>query len=116
MKNREAKSNRDGKEKEIRGINPDGPKTVSPAYCVKENPSECFEVRHGKLFCVACREEISLKKSMVRNYIYCGNKHKDAKDKLAKKEAREHITNSLVAVDKSEQPAGTSVSVAERVY
>ena len=93
------------------------PKTVSPADRVKQFPGECLEVKHGKLFCVACREELSLKKSTVKNHLYSGNKHQDAKDRLAKKEARERdIADSLVAYDKAEQPAGTSVSMAERVY
>ena len=93
------------------------PKTVSPADRVKQFPGECLEAKHGKLFCVACREELSLKKSTVKNHIYSGNKHQDAKDRLAKKEARERdIADSLVAYDKAEQPAGTSVSMAERVY
>ena len=66
---------------------------------------------------MACREELSLKKSTVKNHIYSGNKHKDTKDRLAKKEAREcDIADSLVVFDNSEQPAGTSVSIAERVY
>ena len=49
-------------------------KTVSPATRVKEFMGECLEVRHGKLFCVACREEHSLKKSTVKNHIYSGHK------------------------------------------
>ena len=93
------------------------PKTVSPADRLKQFPGEFLEVRHGKLFCVACREELSLKKSTVKTHIYSGNKHKDAKDRLAKKEARERdIADSLVIYDKAEQPAGTSVSMSERVY
>ena len=66
---------------------------------------------------MACREELSLKKSTVKTHIYSGNKHKDAMDRLAKKEARERdIADSLVIYDKAEQPAGTSVSMSERVY
>ena len=51
------------------------PKTVSPATHVKEFMGDCLEVRHGKLFCVACREEVSLKRSTVKNHIYSGHKH-----------------------------------------
>ena len=93
------------------------PKTVFPSTRVKEFPGECLEVRLGKLFCVACREELLLKKSTIKNHIYSGNKHSDAKARLAKKEARERdIADRLVVHDKEEQPAGTSVSMAERVY
>ena len=96
---------------------PSDPKTVSPSTRAKEFPGECLEVRQGKLFCAACREELSLKKSTVKNHISSGNKHSDAKARLARKEARERdIAQSLVAHDKEEQPAGTSVSMAERVY
>jgi len=49
-------------------------------------------------------------------YLLC-NKHQVAKERLAKKEAREcDIADSLVVYDKAEQLAGTSVSLAERVY
>ena len=84
---------------------------------MREFPRECLEVRQGKLFCATCREKLSLKKSIVKNHISSGNKHSDAKARLAKKEAREReIAKSLVAHDKEEQPAGTSVSMAEKVY
>lgn len=71
------------------------PKTVSPADRVKQFPGECLEVKHGKLFCVACREELSLKKSTVKNHLYSGNKHQDAKDRLAKRKPESVI--SLIA-------------------
>jgi len=88
------------------------PNTVSPADSIKQFPGECLEAKHGKLLCVACREELSIK-----NHIYSGNKHQDTKDRLAKKDAREcDIADSLVVYDKAEQPAGTSVSLGERVY
>ena len=60
---------------------------------------------------------MSVKKSTIKNYLYFGRAHKDTKLKLAKKEARERdIADCLVAYDKLEKPAGTSVSMAERVY
>ena len=37
------------------------PKTVSPATRVKVFPGECLKVWHGKLFCVACSEELHRK-------------------------------------------------------
>ena len=104
------------KKRKSRAPNQTDPKTVSPADRVKQFPGECLEAQHGKLFCAACREELSLKKSTVKSHIYSGNKHKDAKDRLAKKEARERdIAHSLVVYDKTEE-SGTSVSMAERVY
>lgn len=65
----------------------------------------------------ACREELSLKKSTIKNHIHSGEKHKNAKANLAKKEARERdIAQYLSVYDKQEQPAGTSVTMEERVY
>ena len=93
------------------------PKTVSPAARVKEFTGEHIDVRNGKMFCVACREELSVKKSTIKNHHYYGRKHKDARLKLAKKEARERdIADCFVAYDKLEKPAGISDSMAERVY
>ena len=58
-----------------------------------------------------------IEKEYPKNHIHWGNKHKDAKDRLAKKQARERdTTDSLVVYDKAEQPAGMSVSIAERVF
>ena len=42
--------------------NPTDPKGISPSIRVKEFPGECLRVRNGKLFCVACREELALKR------------------------------------------------------
>ena len=81
---------------------------------MKEFPNECLEVRHCKLFCFACREELSLKKSTAINHIYSGNKHKNSKEALARREARERdIANYLKKYDREEQPAGTSVSMGK---
>ncbi len=68
-------------------VNQTDPKRVSPGERVKEFPKECLAIRSGKLFCSACREESSLKKSTVRNHV-SGDKHSKAKERLAKKEAR----------------------------
>ncbi len=64
------------------------PKRVSPAQCVREFPTELFTVSHSRLFCSACREQLSLKRSIVKNHIE-SVKHRNAKERLAKKGARE---------------------------
>ena len=62
-------------------------------------------------------EEISLKKSTVRNHIYSGNQHKNSKRKLAENEARERdVASYFKKVDKQEHAAGSLVSMEERVY
>lgn len=60
--------------------NPTDPRNVSPVDRVKEFPNECLTVRQGKLFCFACCEELSLKKSTVKNHIFSRNKHKNSKE------------------------------------
>ena len=95
---------------------PTDPSKISPKDRIKEFPNEYLEVRHDKLFCLACRKELSLKKSTINNHVY-SNTHKNSKEALVRKEAREgDISNYLKKYDKEEQPAGTSLSMAERVY
>ncbi len=93
------------------------PKSVTPATRIKEFPNECLAVRSGKLFCTACREELALKKSTVKNHIVCGDKHQKSKKKLESKAAKERdLTELLTSYDKEVQPSGTSVSMEDRVY
>ena len=88
------------------------PKSASTTY--QDFPNECSDVRNSKLFCIACREELALKKSTVKN---SGDKHKKAKERLTRKEARKcDIVQSLQAYDKEVEPAGTNVSMEQRVY
>lgn len=61
--------------------------------------------------------KLALKKSTVKNHISSGDKHRQAKDKLARKEARERdIAHSLQAFDREIEPAGSNVSVEQRGY
>ena len=53
------------------------------------------------MFCVAYWEEVSLKKGTVKSHIFSGNKHKDSKVTLVRKEAWEHdIAYYLTKCDK----------------
>ena len=52
-----------------RGTSTNDPKGIDPARRVKEYPNEQLSVSNKKLFCKACREELSLKKSSVENHI-----------------------------------------------
>ena len=77
------------------------PKSITPAARVKEFPDECLAVRSGKLFCTACREEIALKKSTIKNHISCADKHKKSKKRLQSKAAKERdLTELLTSYDK----------------
>ena len=73
------------------------PKSVVPAQRVKEFPGECLSVSANKLFCVACREEVALKRSIITSHIG-SSKHVEGKARLQSKEAREKdIASSLQA-------------------
>ncbi len=69
-----------------RGQGANGPKSVSPSQHVSENPGECLTVSSKRLFCTACREELSLVSCVVRNDVksvkhQAGKKRLDAKEK-----------------------------------
>lgn len=85
---------------------------------VKEFPNEHLIVKNNKLFCSACREQLALKKSTIKNHLNTGVKHKKAKEELAKKQARERdIAEMLKVNDQEVQPKGSaSVSMDARVY
>ena len=64
------------------------PKSVTPIQRVREFPKEELSQSAGKLFCNACREEVSLKLSIVKLHVASG-KHLAGKEALARREARE---------------------------
>ena len=55
--------------KRSRGKTNSDPKKVSPADRIKLFPDEHFSVSVGKLFCLACREVLSTKKSVLGLHI-----------------------------------------------
>ena len=57
-------------------------KGVTPRQQVKEFPTEPFTVSHGQLFCSAYREQLSLKRSILKNHVE-SLKHRNSKDRLA---------------------------------
>lgn len=92
------------------------PASVSATDRIKEFPDEQFRISQGKLFCNACREHVSLKKSVLQQHIKSA-KHENGKTRLAKKEERErNIADMLVKYDKSVHPVGEGLSEAVRVY
>ena len=92
------------------------PKSVSPHDRVKEYPGECLTVSGHKLFCIACREELSVKKSVVDPH--CKSvKHARGKDRLASNEKRERdIAKSLQEYDASVHPSGETLPKSTRVH
>ena len=68
-----------------RGEGSSEPKIVSPRQRLNEFPNECLAVygkEGSKLFCNACREELSLRRNIVLNHV-ASRKHKCSQEKLA---------------------------------
>lgn len=65
---RRIKCNPSGGTKKGKGSVVGDPKTVLPVDRVKAYPEEHFTVSNKKLFCLACREELALKKSVRKPY------------------------------------------------
>ena len=66
------------------------PEGVIPSQWVKEFNEESLIVSHGRLFCSACRKEISLKQSIVKNHIQ-SQKHHKGKEQVKAKGKKESI-------------------------
>ena len=94
------------------------PKSVTPMQRVRDFPNEELAVSAGKLFCSACREELSLKLklSIIKLHIK-SSKHIVGKGALVQREARERdITQALQAYDQQEHPSGETLPESQRVY
>ena len=91
------------------------PKSVTPAQRVREFPEEQLSVSAGKLFCQACREEVSTKLSVLKGHMKT-KKHADSVKRREAKELRERdIARSLMAHDES-HPRGETLPTDQRVY
>ena len=89
-----------------RGTLGSDPKGVSPSQRVREFPTEPSTVSHGQLFCSACREQLSLKRSILKNHVE-SVKHRNSKERLARKGARERdIASSLKKYNEQVHPRG----------
>ena len=94
----------------------DGPKSVKPEKCMKEYSGEPLTVSNSKLFCRACREELSVKSSSVRNHL-SSKKHQDGKKKMEKKEAREQdIAQALQRYNKDCHPRGETLPESQQLF
>ena len=83
---------------------------------VKELPNENLTVSNKKLFCNACREEIELKSSVVRNHLRL-NKHQLGKNRLVRKNATEKdIAAAFERTQQEEHPRGETLPEEQRVY
>ena len=68
-----------------RGRGANEPKSVTPRQRMNEHPGECLTVSNKRLFCRACREELSLVSSVISNHLK-STKHRAGKVRVAKRE------------------------------
>ena len=92
------------------------PKSITPVQRLKEHPGESLSVSNGKLFCGACREELSLKANILKNHLK-SEKHKEGKTKLEGKEARERdIAAALERDNETAHLEGKTLPLKQQVY
>lgn len=92
------------------------PKRVSPTQRVREFENECLTVTRGDLFCSACHEHLSLKRSIIKNHIQ-STKHESHKKRLQRKEARERdIADCLKKYNEQVHPRGETLPEQQQVY
>ena len=102
--------------KQSKGIVHHEPQSVSASQRVREFTGENLSVLSGKLFCNACWETLSVKKSVLIQHVKSA-KHATGKERLASKHARErNIADMLRKYDKDEHPIGETLSEEIRVY
>ena len=91
------------------------PISVTPSQRVKEFPNESLTVSNKRLFCNACREEVGLKSTVVRNYVR-SNKHEMGKNRLARKDAVERDIAQAFRAAETEHSRGETLREDQRVY
>ena len=89
--------------------------SVTPSQRVEEFNNQKLIISAGKLFCLACREELSLKKSVIKNHIV-STKHTIGKKKINSKEKREKDIAESVKKYEFEHPSGETLPTSVRVY
>ena len=99
-----------------RGKGVNEPKNVSASQRVSEFPKECLTVSSKKLFCTACRKELSPRKNVIVSHV-ASAKHKNGKEKLLLQEAKERdIAEVLKVHDETIHPVGETLPKEQRVY
>lgn len=117
LRQRKTKTNKPPRGKhQCRGSLTSDPKGVSPSQRVREFDKESLTMSHGHLFCSACREQLSLKRSIIKNHIQ-SSKHQKSKQRLESKEARERdIADSLRKYNETTHLRGETLPEDQQVY
>ncbi|PFX14310.1 DNA-directed primase/polymerase protein [Stylophora pistillata] len=82
---------------------------------VRQFPDENFIVREGKLFCNACRQILSTKKSVLKVHVSC-KKHQDGKQKLKRSKLREQTIAEALKREESCKSKDSTLPVEECAY
>ena len=83
---------------------------------MREHPNEELSVSNGRLFCNACREELSLKATVLKNHLK-SSKHDEGKKKLKTKGAREKdISLALEKHNEKNHLEGETLPINQQVY
>ena len=92
------------------------PKNVTPQQRVKKLSNEPLTVSNNKLFCLACREELSVKSSVLNMHIQ-SRKHNMSKERLSSKEKVEKdIASALEKSKEVDCAKGDTLPTNQRVY
>ena len=101
--------------KRSRGLCSSDPKSITPQHRVKQHPKECFSVSNNKLFCLACREELSVKCSVVNGHIKSA-KHSSGKTRLENQKKKDmEIAKALKSHD-TLHPKGETLPDSQRIF
>ena len=82
---------------------------------VRQFPDENFIVREGKLFCNACRQILSTKKSVLKIHV-SSKKHQDGKQKLKRSKLREQTIAEAFKTEESSKSKDSTLPVEECAY
>ena len=81
---------------------------------IQQYPGEQLSMKDGKLFCLACREIVSTKKSIVITHL-ASKKHGNGKDKLKKSKLKDQTIMEAFRAGDSKQKDST-LPITERAY
>ena len=82
---------------------------------VRQFPDENLIVREGKLFCNACREILSTKKSVLKIHV-SSKKHQDGKQKMKRSKLREQTIAEAFKREESSKSKDSTLPVEECAY
>ena len=89
---------------------------VSVDARIREFKEKPFRKSNDKLFCEACREEVSVKARIIKRLVESSN-HKSGKERLSQKKKREMlIVDAMKNYDQEVHPKGEMLSDNQRVF